>query len=61
MDEQRQDDKLEPTYNSYVPIQNVALKSYRKGWKIEKGGERESQGDPRGWRDMMMMIILENS
>ena len=25
MDEQMQDDQLEPTYNSFVPIQNVAL------------------------------------
>ena len=42
MDEQRQDDQLEATYNSSVPIQDVALKTYRKRWTIEKGGERES-------------------
>ena len=42
MDEQRQDDQLEPTYNSPVPIQNVALKTYRKRWAIEKGGGRGS-------------------
>ena len=41
-DEQRQDDKLEPTYNSSVPIQDVAMKTYRKWWKIEKSGVRES-------------------
>ena len=27
MDEQRQDDKLEPIYNSSVPMQDVALKT----------------------------------
>ena len=30
MDEQRQDDELEPRYNSSVPILDVALKTYRK-------------------------------
>ena len=30
MDEQRQDDHLEPIYNSSVPIQDVALKTYRE-------------------------------
>ena len=39
MDEQKQDDQLEPTYNSSVPIQDVALKTYQKRWTIEKGGE----------------------
>ena len=39
-DEQRQDDQLEPIYNSSVPIQDVALKSYRERWTIEKGGGR---------------------
>ena len=43
MDEQRQDDQLEPTYNSSVPIQNVALKTCWKQWTIEKGGERGSE------------------
>ena len=32
MDEQMQDDPLEPTYNSSVPIQDVALKIYQKQW-----------------------------
>ena len=40
MDKQRQDDQLEPTYSSYVPIRDVALKTYRKQWMIERGGER---------------------
>ena len=42
MGEQRQDDQLEPTYNSSVPIQGVALKTYRKRWTIGRGGERGS-------------------
>ena len=42
MDEQRQDDQLEPTYNSSVPIQDVALKTYQKRWTIEKSGVRGS-------------------
>ena len=43
MDEQRQDDQLEPIYNSSVPIQDVALKTYRRErWVIEKGGGRGS-------------------
>ena len=42
MDEQRQDDQLEHTYNSSVPIRDVALKTYRKQWNIKKGGEKGS-------------------
>ena len=40
MDEQRQDDPLELTYKSSVPIQDVDLKTYWKQWTIEKGGAR---------------------
>ena len=43
MDEQRQDDQLESTYNNSVLIQDVALKTYRKQWTIEKGGGRASR------------------
>ena len=42
MDEQRQDDQLEATYSSSVPIQDVALETCRKQWTIEKGSERGS-------------------
>ena len=42
MDEQKQDDQLEPIYNSSVPIQDVALKTYRKRLTIVKGGGRGS-------------------
>ena len=38
-----QDDQPEPTYNSSVPIQDIALKTYRKRWTIEKGGGRGSE------------------
>ena len=41
-DEQRQDDQLEAIYNNYVPIQDIALKTSRKQWTIETGGERGS-------------------
>ena len=43
MDEQRQDNQLEPTYNSTAPIQDVALKTYRNRWTTEKGSGRESR------------------
>ena len=42
MYEQRQDDQLEPIYSSSVSIRDVALKTYRKQWTIEKGGETGS-------------------
>ena len=42
MDKQRQDDQLEPTYSSSLPIRDVALKTYRKQWTIGRGGERGS-------------------
>ena len=49
INEQRQDNQLEPIYNSSVPIQDIALKTYRERWMIEIGGG-EGQGDPR-WHD----------
>ena len=39
MDVQSQDDLLEPTYNSSVPIRDVALKTGQKRWTIGRGGE----------------------
>ena len=38
MDEQRQDDELEPIYNSSVLIRDVALKTYQERWTIETSG-----------------------
>ena len=42
MDEQSQDDQLEPTYNSSVLIRDIGWKTYREPWTIEKGGGRGS-------------------
>ena len=42
MDEQKQDDQLECTFNSSVLIQDVTLKTCQKQWRIEKGGEKGS-------------------
>ena len=42
MDEQRQDNQLEPIYNSSVPIQDLALKTSQERWIIETGSERGS-------------------
>ena len=43
IDEQRQDDQLEPIYNSSVLIQDVAWKTFQERWTIETGGERGSE------------------
>ena len=43
MNEQRQDVQLEPTYSSYVPIWDVALRICRKQWMIGRCGERKSE------------------
>ena len=42
MDEQRQDNQLEPIYNSSVMIQDIALKTSREQWTIETSCERRS-------------------
>ena len=42
MDVQRQDNQLEPTYSSSVPIGDVALRTCRKQKTIGRGGERGS-------------------
>ena len=43
MAEQRQNDQLEPTYNSYVRIRDAALETCQKQWTIERSGERVSE------------------
>ena len=43
MDEQRQDDQLEPTYNSSVLIQGVALKTSRERLTIVTDTEKVSK------------------
>ena len=42
MDAQRLADKLELINKNFVPIQDVAWKTYRERWTIETGGERGS-------------------
>ena len=42
IDEQRQGKQLEPIYNSFVQIEDVALKTYRERWMIERDGGRGS-------------------
>ena len=43
VDEQRQDDQQEPIYNSSVPIQDIAWKTFRKQCTIETSGEKGSE------------------
>ena len=57
MDEQRQDDQLETTYSSSMPIWDVGLKTCRKQWMIERVA-RKRQGYLHWWRDMIMMMII---
>ena len=52
MDKQRQDDQLELTYNSFVLIQDVALKTYQERWMIETVGKRETG------RSVLMMRMI---
>ena len=42
MNKQRQDDQLEPTYSSSAAMWDVTLKTCRKQWIIERGGEKGS-------------------
>ena len=42
MAEQKQDDQLEHTYNSYVRIRDVVLKTCLGRWTIGRSGERGS-------------------
>ena len=45
------DNQQEPIYNSCVPIQDIALKTYRKQWTIERGGKRGSYHVLAVWYD----------
>ena len=42
MPKQKQDDRLEHTYSSYVRIRDVALKTCQRQWTIGRSGERGS-------------------
>ena len=43
MDEQRQEDQLEPTNSSSVSIRDVSQRTYRKQWTLERGCESGSE------------------
>ena len=65
MDEQRQDGQLEAIYNSSEPIEDIALKTSRKQWTIETGGERglgrsmmAAQHDDDEVDDMFISCVL---
>ena len=42
MDEEKQDDQVEHIYNSSVPIEDIAGKTFWEQWTIETDGERGS-------------------
>ena len=42
MAEQKQDDRLKPTYSSWVKTRDVTLKTCRRRWMIGRSGERWS-------------------
>ena len=51
MDEQMQDDQLEPLYNSSVPIQDIALKTLWEQWNRDGWRERfrDIRADSATW------------
>ena len=61
IDKQRQDDQLEPTYNSSGPISDVSLKTYRNRWTIEKGGGRGSERSALMARHDHDKVFLSNA
>ena len=58
VDEQRQEDQVEPTKNNSVPIHDIAsrTKIYRERWTIEMGGERGSGRSV--WQCNTMIMII---
>ena len=63
MYEQRQGDQLEPTYSSFVPILDVALRTWQKQCLIGRGGERGSEismliARPHDDEDTIICIII---
>ena len=52
MDQQRQDDHTEPSYNISVPIQDIALNTNQERWTIEKrGGKGSGRFVLAAWHD----------
>ena len=63
MDDQRQDNQLEPIYNSSVPMQDIPLKTFQEQWMIETGGERGSGRSvlvARHDEDNIVLIVFFN-
>ena len=59
MDEQMQDDQLEPIYNSSVPIQGIALVTTQEQWTIKTSGDRGSgRSVLAAWHEKMMMMMI---
>ena len=59
MDEQRQDDQLEPIYNSSVSIQDIVRLTPRERWMIKTGGERGSERSVlTAWMVIIYIILL---
>ena len=57
----KQDVQLGPTYNSFVPIHDVALKTYRKRWTIERGGGRGSvRSVLMAWHEVGICLCLHH-
>ena len=62
MDEQKQDDQLESTYNIPVPIQDITLKTSQERWTIETSGERGSERSVHSaWHDDADDYLEESS
>ena len=61
MDEQRQDDQLEPIYNSFVPIQDIALKISREQWMIEKDGGSGPGRSVLAWLLLLLFVLDRNT
>ena len=59
MDEQRQDDLLEPIYNTSVPILDVALKTSQERWTIETDW-RERVREIRAGRNKFIKLLFIN-
>ena len=60
MNAQRQDVQLEPTHNSSVLIQDVALRTCRKQWTMgrcdERGPENTRAYSPTWWRSWHLLM-----
>ena len=55
MDEQRQDHQQEPVYDSSVPIEDVALKTYRERWTTERSVLAARHDDDVKIKDLFRM------